>query len=142
MSERNIELTRRHLEAYNARDADALVSYCDPNIEFHPLLPGALGGAAYRGHDGMRRWLGELAEASVAEMRVEVEAFFDLGEQILVFGALRGRGRSSGAEVTMPSVVVFRWRDGLVVYLKGYADREDALRDLYVSEDELERIAP
>jgi hypothetical protein len=37
---------------------------------------------------------------------------------------------------------VFRWRDGLGVYWKAYVNREDALSDLGVSEDELERIEP
>jgi hypothetical protein len=42
----------------------------------------------------------------------------------------------------MPNAQVFRWRDGLGVYWKGYVHREDALRDLGISEDELEPIAP
>jgi hypothetical protein len=42
----------------------------------------------------------------------------------------------------MPIAQVARWRDGLLVYVKGYADREDALSDLGVSEDELEPIYP
>jgi hypothetical protein len=36
----------------------------------------------------------------------------------------------------------FNWREGLMVYFKGYAHREDALRDLGVSEEALEPIAP
>jgi hypothetical protein len=35
-----------------------------------------------------------------------------------------------------------RWRDGLAVHMKAYAHREDALRDLGVSEDQLEPIDP
>jgi hypothetical protein len=42
----------------------------------------------------------------------------------------------------MPFAQVVRWCDGLCVYFKGYADREDALRDLGLSEDELEPIDP
>ena len=42
----------------------------------------------------------------------------------------------------MPFAQVLRWRDGLIVYAKGYTRREDALRDLGVSEDELEPVAP
>jgi hypothetical protein len=42
----------------------------------------------------------------------------------------------------MPVALAARWRDGLVVHAKAYAQREDALRDLGVSEDELERIEP
>jgi hypothetical protein len=42
----------------------------------------------------------------------------------------------------MPAAHVYGWRDGLLVYFKGYAHGEDALRDLGVSENELEPIAP
>ena len=33
-------------------------------------------------------------------------------------------------------------RDGLIVHLKAYAHREDTLRDLGVTDDELEPIEP
>jgi hypothetical protein len=42
----------------------------------------------------------------------------------------------------MPLAQVLRWRDGLVVYFKAYADREDALSDLGVSADAPQPIAP
>jgi hypothetical protein len=35
---------------------------------------------------------------------------------------------------------VARWREDLIVYLRSYLHREDALRDLGVSENELKRI--
>jgi hypothetical protein len=35
-----------------------------------------------------------------------------------------------------------RWRNGLCVYAKAYAKREDALKELGISEDALEPIAP
>jgi hypothetical protein len=42
----------------------------------------------------------------------------------------------------MPYAQVVRWRDGLVVHYKAYAQREDALRHLGVTEKQLEPIAP
>jgi hypothetical protein len=33
-----------------------------------------------------------------------------------------------------------KWRDGVIVYCKGYAHREDALEELGISADELEPI--
>ena len=68
--------------------------------------------------------------------------YFDLGEQTLLFYVLHGRGRKSGAEVAMQGAQLFRWHDGLGVYGKTYAHREDALGDLGLSEDALEPIAP
>jgi hypothetical protein len=75
-------------------------------------------------------------------VHAELEAYFDLGEHTLAFYVLHGRGKHSGVEVGMPVALAVRWRDGLVVYMKAYAHREDALSDLGVSEDELEPITP
>jgi ketosteroid isomerase-like protein len=141
MSKRNIVLYRRWFEAYNARDTEALVEYCDPDIEFHSVFAVA-GGAVYHGHDGMRKLHQDFRDVWGDEIRFDPEAYFDLGDHALVFGLLHGRGRHSGVEVAMAGAQVVRWRDGLMVYAKGYAQRADALSDLGVSEDELERIDP
>ena len=59
-----------------------------------------------------------------------------------MFYVLRGRGRLSGAEVTSQLTQVARWRNNLCVYAKVYTDRDEALKDLGVSEDALEPITP
>jgi hypothetical protein len=141
MSERNVELHRSLIQAFNERDIDAYIALTDPSIEFHSHF-AAVGGAVYHGHDGMRRWQRDLEEAWGDEIRIEPEAYFDLGEHTLAFNVLHGRGQHSRVEVAMPATQLFRWRDGLVVHFKGYAHREDALSDLGVAADMLEPIAP
>jgi ketosteroid isomerase-like protein len=142
MSQQSVELARRVLEAINPpRDVDAFIGYCDPSIEFHSVF-AAVGGAVYRGHDALRRWHRDVQEAWGDEIFNAPEAYFDLGEYTLVFHVLHGRGRHSGVKVNMPVAHVFRWRDGLLVYSRLYVHREDALRDLGVSADALEPIAP
>jgi SnoaL-like domain len=141
MSERNVALTRGYIEAFNARDIVAVIALCDPSIELRSVFATAFGGV-YHGHDGMRSWDRDLREAWGDEIRLEPEAYFDLGEQTLTFQVLHARGRHSGAEVTMPGAHVARWRDSLIVYLQSYAHREEALSDLGVSEGELEPIEP
>jgi ketosteroid isomerase-like protein len=83
-----------------------------------------------------------LQDAWGEEIRIEPEAYFDLGEHTLAFNILLGRGRHSGADVAMPYAQVVRWRDGLIIYFEAYVHREDALTDLGVVEDALVRIAP
>jgi ketosteroid isomerase-like protein len=142
MSERNVELLRRLVEAFNSRDLDAMLVLVDPRCEWHSVFAEVFGGV-YHGHDGVRMWHRDLEDAWGDKVRVESEAYFDLGEHTLSFQTLHGRGRHSGAKVVMPAEAhVFRWRDGLIIYFKAYAQREDALRDLGVSEDKLERIEP
>src|SRR4051794_3669016 len=130
MSERNVALLRHAVEAYNARDIEAFIAFCDPSIEFHAFLSGLVGGTVYHGHDGLRSWHRDLEETWGEEIRVEVEAYFDLGEQTLAFFVLRGRGQHSGAEVAMPGALVSSWRDGLMTYFKTSPRREDALSEL------------
>jgi hypothetical protein len=102
----------------------------------------AVGGGVYQGHDGLRRFQQEFEDVWGDEFLIEPEAFFDLGEHTLAFTLVHARGRESGAEVTISATQVLRWRKGLCVQFKAYAHREDALRDLGVSEDALEPIAP
>jgi ketosteroid isomerase-like protein len=141
VSEQNVELHRRLVDAYNARDTGTFIALCDPQISVHSSF-AAPGGAVYEGHDGVRKWHRDLEEAWGDEFRVEPEAFFDLGDETLMFAVLHGHGLKSGVEVDMPNAQVARLRDGLIVYLKVYMHREDALADLGVSEDELEPLDP
>jgi ketosteroid isomerase-like protein len=141
VSERDVELHRRWIAAFNSRDVEAMIPCWDSSIEYHSTFAAA-DGAVYHGHAGMRNWHRDLVEAWGEEIRTEAEAYFDLGEQTLLFNIFYGRGRSSGVEVAMPAAQVARWRDGRMAFAKGYTDRDDALRDLGVSEDELEPIAP
>jgi ketosteroid isomerase-like protein len=140
VSRHNVELARRFFDANNARDTDAIIACFDPSAEFHSVF-AAVGGEVYHGHDGVRRYVRDRADA-LEEIRLEPEAYFDLGEDTLIFYVGRGRGRHSGAEVALPGAQVFRWREDLIVYAKGYVHRQDALRDLGITEDELEPIAP
>jgi ketosteroid isomerase-like protein len=141
MSRQNVDLHRRANDAFNSRDVEAYVAFCDPEIELHSAVT-VPGGAQYQGHDGVRRWHRDIAEAFGEDVRVEPEAYFEVGEYTISFHALQGRGQRSGASVAAPAAHACRWRDGRIVYFKGYVHREDLLRELGVSKDALEPIAP
>jgi ketosteroid isomerase-like protein len=141
MSERNVELHRRFIVAFNDHDLDAFVAHFDPTAEFRSVF-AAVGGAVYRGHDELPNYFRDLKDAWGDEIRIEPEVYFDLGEHTLLYLLFHGRGRQSGAEVAMPVALMGRWCDGLIVYMRSYTDREEALADLGVTEDELEPIEP
>jgi ketosteroid isomerase-like protein len=141
VSEQNVELHRRLIAAFNARDLEAIIAKSDPQIEYDSMMT-VPGGDVYRGHEGMRRYFRDMQDAWGDEIRAEPEAYFDLGQHTLAVYVLRGRGQQSGAEVAMPFAQVIRWRDGLMLHFKAYPRREDALRDLGMSEESLEPIAP
>jgi ketosteroid isomerase-like protein len=140
MSQENVEIVRAFMEAFNAGDIEGVIACCDPGIEFHSTF-AAVGGASYHGHDGVRTWYRDLEE-EWGDIRSEVEVLYDVGEHTLTLTVFRGRGKHSGAEAALPAAVVTRAEDGLIVYFKGYAHREDALSDLGVSKDALEPLEP
>jgi ketosteroid isomerase-like protein len=81
-------------------------------------------------------------EDSWEQIESTPEAFFDLGDRLLVFTVVRGRGRRSGVEAELAAAHLARVREGLVVDYRAYIDRKDALSDLGLSEDELKPILP
>ena len=141
MSEHNVELHRRGIEAFNAHDVEGFLTLIDPQGEFHSQMT-VPGGAVYRGHDGIRNYFRDMEDAWGDEARIDPEAYFDLGEHTLAFYMAYGRGRESGLEIAAPWAQVVRWRDGVGVYFKAYPRREDALEELGVSEDALVPIDP
>lgn len=138
MSRENLELHRRVVEAFNRGDIEGIVTLCDPGIE----LRSAVTASVYHGHEGVRQWRRDLEEAFGEAIWLEPEAYFDAGEHTITFHLLHGRGRHSGADVTEGFAHVHRWRDGVTVAFRAYARQDDALSDLGVSEDDLERIDP
>ena len=85
MSQETVDLHRRSVEACNTRDVENFIAFCDPQIELHSTVT-VPGGAAYHGHDGVRRWHRDLADGWGDELRVEPEAYFDLGEHTIKIG--------------------------------------------------------
>jgi hypothetical protein len=82
MSGDNVELHRRANAAFNARDIEAYVAYGDPQIELHSAVT-VPGGTIYYGHDGVRRWHRDIADAFGDGIRVEPQAYFERGEHTI-----------------------------------------------------------
>jgi hypothetical protein len=138
MSHDNVELHRRALAAFNDRDVDGFVTFCDPEIELHSAVTGSI----YNGHDGVRGWHRDLSEAFGDEVWMEPSDYFALGEYTVTFHLLHGRGQHSGAAVAEPFAHLHRWRQGLTIYFKAYADQQAAFSDFGVLRDEWRRVEP
>jgi ketosteroid isomerase-like protein len=68
----------------------------------------------------------EIVDAKYPDIR-------DLGDRVLVLGTLHLSGRESGARVENTLALVVRFRAGLITHLKDYADREQALEAVGLS---------
>ena len=92
MSEANVEVARRFGDALNAflrgeMSSEAWLALWDEEAEFVPLR-AQLERESYSGHDGLMRFVAELAE-DFEEVRFEIEETRDAGEQA---SALAGSG--------------------------------------------------
>jgi ketosteroid isomerase-like protein len=125
MSQGNVEVVRAAFDAWNRGDFDAWISAWDEQAEFHPLR-AQLEGGAYRGHDGLRRFIDEMAEEWDG-VRFEVDEIRDAGEQMVGFGRMRARGRASGVDLDVPLGVVGVVRSGRIAYARFFSDPADAL---------------
>jgi ketosteroid isomerase-like protein len=114
MAQESVEIVRAAIDAWNRGDFDAWIGAWDEQAEFYPLR-AQLEGQAYRGHDGLRQFVAEMAEGG-EQVRFEVDEIRGAGEQLVALGRLRARGPASGVERDIPLALVGVVRDKKVVY--------------------------
>jgi ketosteroid isomerase-like protein len=126
IQQRNLELTRRGFEAYNAGDYEGVVALLHPDVELY-ADDELLNGGSFHGHDGFMQWSAEWLEAW-DEFRIEARSIETLGENaILVDTHQIARGAGSGVDVEMDVFWAFEARDGKLRRMHLYAARERAL---------------
>jgi ketosteroid isomerase-like protein len=104
----------------------------DEEAEFYRLR-AQLDGRAYHGHDGLRRFVADVAE-EWEEVQFEIEEIRDMGEQGVGFGRFRARGRASGVELNIPLGWVGIVRNKKIVYSRFFSDPAEALEAAGLSE--------
>ena len=100
----------------------------DPDVEWYPLRSETEG--AYRGHDGIRKWLDETDELFEHSHAYIDEASWQGDDAILAQGRIDLQGKSSGAPIQLPTTWVFRVRDEKLLRGRAFTDRSAALREL------------
>ena len=116
-------------DAYSAGDVEGFVACWDPDAEWTTNALGTLEGRprSYRGHDGLRSFHTDVNEA-LAGMSVRATDFRDLGDKVIVLGALAGAGAASGAPFEQSAGWVFEIRGGRIVSGRDFLDQAEALR--------------
>jgi ketosteroid isomerase-like protein len=126
MSQENVELVHRGLDAFNRRDLDALLALCDPDVEFFSRVAELEGGGPYRGHDGMRSWWQNFFGVWL-KVSAEIEDVRDAGDVTVTRMRFRGHGIESEAPWEQTQWQVAEWRQGKVIRLLAFLSEADAL---------------
>jgi SnoaL-like domain len=124
MSQEQVELVHRGVDAFNRRDLDGYLRLADAEVEFRGLLAGVEG--VYHGHEGVQQWWHDLLDA-MPDFTLEVVEVRDLGGVTLT--KLRAFGHGAGSDVPLEQVLwsPFRWREKKVVWGAVFPTEAEAL---------------
>ncbi len=138
MSEENVEIVRRIYDAVERGDIDTVLALYDPEIEWvfgRSPFRIFFKHDTYRGHEGLRRMIGERYHDAWREIEDEIEELIEAGDRVVSVVSSRGRGRASGVEVEKLHAGVWTFRAGKVVRVE-WMDREKALKAAGLSESD------
>jgi ketosteroid isomerase-like protein len=134
MSQENVEIVREVIESFRGGDQKRTARLLDPEVEFHGTVGGLEEGRIAHGLAQIVEVFEEEDLEAWEERRLEPEGFIDAGDDIVVLLHEYRRGRGSGVELESDTAVVFAVRDGRVVRIQGYMDRDAALEAAGLSE--------
>lgn len=125
MQSENLDLVQKALEAFGARDFDALLELVHPEMEFFPMTRHLAGRPEpYLGHEGLRLYLDDVA-AVWTEMEVVARRFSQGEDHVVVYGRLRGT-TAQGMTYDAPADWIWKIRDRKLVWGCMYGKRDAA----------------
>ena len=134
MSQENVEIVRGMYRAFSALarggDVEAYVREAwDPDCEYEPVEELE----RVRGHEAMVRWNERWFEVW-DEVQVEVDELIPHGDMVLASINLRGIGSGSSIEVSQRIFHICEFRQGKVLRMREYLERNEALEAVGLSE--------
>jgi ketosteroid isomerase-like protein len=132
MPHSNVDVMRTALEAFNRRDGAGFGALLTADAEIVPVRAD-LEGTTYRGSDAATQYCAAVEEAW-ENLVWEIQEIREGPEWALALGHIRGRGRGSGAAIDARAGWVARFRGELIVSFRTYADREDAIAAVGLSD--------
>jgi hypothetical protein len=130
VSEENLALYRKLVDAFNRRDWEAFVAGAHEEIEVESRLVAMEG--SYHGHEGLRRWWDNFLGA-FPDYTIEVEEVRDLGDVTLSHSRGWGHGAGSATPLVDPFWQPLRWQDGKCIWWRNCATEAEALEAAGVS---------
>jgi ketosteroid isomerase-like protein len=128
-----VEIVRRLLEAFNRRDAEAILELVDPEAKFVSMTGRLVReGEPYVGREGLLDYFGD-AEQLWPGLRVEVGQIQAAGDAVVVLGYVSAE--TPAGPLRQPVVWTWRLRDGLVTECVVHTDERAARKALGIDDD-------
>ena len=135
MSEENVALARKAIDALNRGDFDALLAFLSPDVVWEALegIPGI--GELYRGRAGVRGWIELMWENAEEGVHIEIEQITDLGDdRVFIAVVLTARRRGSGVPFEYRTWQIVWFADGLITRRQVFWTRAEALKTAGLSD--------
>jgi ketosteroid isomerase-like protein len=130
MSRENVEVVRRLYDEWGEGRFGTALHLFDPGVEY---TRSGIGEGSALGLTGEWRGLEAMTRAALEwiqtfdRLRVQAERFIEAGDSVVIFTRHRGNAKESGLPIEAEFADVLTLRDGLVVRLDQYRDRDEAL---------------
>jgi ketosteroid isomerase-like protein len=126
MSQENVEIVGRLVEAWNRRDLEAILAVFDPDCEvvFRPEVPEP---GPFKGHAELREWTENFLTAWESHHAEVVELIEAKDNTVVAMLHLVMRGSGSGIEMDETDAHVFTLRDDKVTRWMNFTERKKAL---------------
>ena len=125
MSQENVEIVRRWWASLESGELP--FDLTDENVQIDNIEQPVVEGA-YHGHDGLRRWWQDFAEA-FDDIHFEVLDYTALDAQrVLTENRSQGHFRETGLPIDLRWASMFSVRDGKVVHAAGYLSSREGPR--------------
>src|SRR5262245_39724702 len=113
MSEENLALARKAIDALNRHDFDALLALLSPDVVWEALEGVAGIGELYRGRAEVRKWIALMFQDTEEGIHPETEQMTDLGDdRVFIALVLKARRRGSGAPFEYRTWQILRFAHG------------------------------
>ena len=116
MSQGNVEIVHRLVDAWNRRDVDAMLALTDPECEYINS-PTAVEPGTRRGSDELVA-VAQSQWEILTDARQEVDRASDRGEVIISLGRVSRRMPGSDDRIEDRSLVAWTFRDGKLIRLE------------------------
>jgi ketosteroid isomerase-like protein len=135
MSQENVEVVRKGIEAWNQHDGDLWLSYAAPDVEWMPAGPAAVESTVYRGHDEVAGGFNAIWQTWEV-FHLEETEIRDLGDSVLWLGHVKIRGSASHIDLDQEFAFHTRLQDGQVIAVRSFLGWREALEAVGLSEQD------
>ena len=121
------EIVLELCDALNANDAERVSRLAHPEVVQYGTRGGIDQDRVFRGREAVMAYWNEIGEAWES-LRYEPERVVGVDDVVLALWRETARSRHSDVELESSTATIFRIRDGRIIEVRGYMDRDEALR--------------